>query len=55
MGIEDDGQLCGKCEVKYMLFGSLAGTPMLRNRFSAVIIWVFPLFEAREVSSLNNK
>ena len=38
MGIEDDRQLCGECEVKYMLFDSLAGTPMLRNRFRAVII-----------------
>ena len=33
MAIEDDGQLRGKCEVKYKLFGPLAGTPMLHNRY----------------------
>ena len=31
MGIGENMQLCGKCEVKNMLFASLAGTPMLNG------------------------
>ena len=37
MGIEVERQLCGKCEIIYALFGSLASTPMLRTEFELLL------------------